>query len=243
MQLCSTCIYSNCMMNIDSLVGQLLQTTSECIYGIFREHYWLRTLELLSASFNEGQKLKLTIGEFFSLTVELLRWKPEHPSSGVPSLSQCITTHLLRALSLVERCGDLYVLKRFVDILLKTEQKASSVEFITYIAPVFKAMFEISVCKTTIHHWMEENLMSLLLASSFRQQAKKKSCHRLIKDNEIVDIFVRKIILLIVKCIASLLRAPSQQKLEQPTAGSYSMHVHVHCICTLTLSSLNLHRN
>ena len=227
-------------LEIVSLLGQFLQDSAECTQCISQNNHWLDTLELLlSESCLGASKLEPTVGEFFSLTVEILRCN-HYSSATAPDtcsrLSQSIVTNLMRALSLVERCGNVYVLKRFVDVVLKTERATSLVDLVDFIAPALTRLLDLPVCKRTFHFWMAEHGMKLLLD---RPQTKKHIVYRgheptvrsqakdsLYRGHELAGhghnlgcISVRKTILLVMKCVASLLHNLSQLQL-QPSSGN-----------------------
>ena len=206
---------------------QLRQSTHECLKSITHDHYWQSILELLtSADASCRHKLDPTIAEFFSLTVELFRHK-EYQVCSIDSRTvsentpfRCIVTSLLRLLSLVEGCGNVFVLKRFIDVALKAESEACSMEIVHFIAPALKSLLCLPVCKKILDCWMELYAAAVLPESVIPPLAKRSCLENETHQNELVAIFVRKTILLVMKCIARLLINLSQYP-PQPTSGNW----------------------
>ena len=203
-----------------------VQSTHKCLKSIADNHHWLRVLELfLTESSDASCRLKLepAIGEFLSLTVELLRHKQleQASSSNLSTVAEnthlhCIVTNLLRLLSLVEGCENVFVLKRFVDVSLKAEVESHAMEILHFVAPSLQALLFFPVCKDILQCWMESCGAEALPESAILPQAKRSCLEHMKYQNEFVCIFVRKTILFVVKCIARLLINLTQFQLQTP---------------------------
>ena len=226
-----------------------------CLHALCGHRHWLNILELLHSeasrsSASNRQKLELTVGEFLSLTVEIFRHTREqflsHDSSPVPErgeLSLCIVDHLSTLLSLVELCGSVFAVKRFVDISLKAEETSTPVQLLHSIVPVLRVLLRLPLCREVLHYWLEVCGLELLPVSVIRSlahsaQTKNPSglgSHRVSSEQSgLVSISVRKMTLLCIRCMASLLH--NHSKLPTITGEcqghAYSLHIQS-CICNL----------
>lgn len=230
-------------------VEQLLLSTQACLHSISDNHHWLSTLELSLhsdiSSASRRWKLEPTVGEFFSLTVEIFRHKDQFSSNSTPELMRCIISNLLRLLSLIKECENLFIFKRFVDVALKVEKEACSVELLHNVIPSLKALLRLPICKEVLKYWLKEYGMKLLPVSVISPEACvariKKSClgHGYsVGQNGLVGISFRKTVLFSIKCIARLL---SQEQLQSTpgTSNDKTVRISSH-VCSMFIQDLQL---
>lgn len=162
------------------------------------------------------QNLNLTVGEFFSLTVELFRHKhidisPPHKNGFL----QCILTNLSRLLSLVKLCESVYILKRFIDVVLKSEEDSCVMQLHHFIIPSLTTLLGLPVCKEMTKCWLEECRNKLPIPVPITHTNKVFSeCG--LDQNGLIATYIRKTILFSLKCISRLYNSLSQ---HHPSSG------------------------
>lgn len=192
-----------------------MQSSCECLLQSVSEN-WLGTLELLldglsRFSASRRQKLDSTVGEFFSLTVELFRHKhndlrPSHKSGFL----QCVLNNLLQLLSLVKMCQSVYIFKRFIDVALKSEEGSCPMEFHNSIIPSLTALLGLPVCKEIAKCWLAEYGDKLPISVTIRHT--ERVCLECdLNQSGLIATCVRKTILVSIKCITRLLNSLFQQ--------------------------------
>lgn len=188
-----------------ALIDQLMQSTSECLHTIAHNKYWSKTLRLfISKHFDSSridQNLQSTFTEFLSLTVELLRHhKQEECSAEVATgLFRCIAASLSDILILVDQFEDIFIVKRFIDVALKIEKVAGSEEIVHFLSHAVIVLLGLQMSKKIVQSWIRERGKLLLTTPENDKSALDY------KQIELVCISVRKTVLLVMKCIASLL--------------------------------------
>ena len=195
-----------------------MQSSCECLQSISEN--WLGILELLLdgiSSAGRTQKLNSTVGEFFSLTVEMFRHKhidlsPAH----INVFFQCVLDNLLQLLSLVKMCESVYIFKRFIDVALKSEEESCPMMLHHSIVPSLTALLSLPVCKEIAKCWLEECGDKLPISVTITHT--KKVCLDCSLDQSgLIATCVRKTILVSIKCITRLLYSLSQQ--QHPPSG------------------------
>lgn len=199
------------------------QLTGECLKIISHNGYWTATLQLYlsisrtdTATTNHG--LRQSLAGFLSLTTELLRHNcEEYPlaslvSTAIGNLHQCIAGSLLDILSLVENFSSVFVFKKFIDVVLKVEQVCSANE-VKSVTETLRKLLKFPLIHSILYEWLETHAEKLQLTISSRPNLAKNSISQ--SERELVDITVRKVILLVLRSVASLLRNIS---LQQPAS-------------------------
>ena len=219
------------------------QLTRDCLSIISSNNYWQLALQVFlsdTTDAGETQRPQQSLGEFLSLTAELLRHASLIPSSAVTTnLQQCIATSLGSVLSLLQKFSNIFIVKRFIDVALKL---VDTEELAHYVASTLKKLFCLSVFKSIVCEWLLSHAEEFELTSHCKSGAVKQ--HSSASERELVDIAVRKTVLLVLKCIACLLQhtqshtMPSSGELEHCTYGT---HIDA-CLMyqTMPSNSLNL---
>ena len=191
--------------------------------------YWKSTLQLFlntrSRESGMNQGLQQSLAEFLSLTTELLRHKCEDVSTvsitrSICHLQEYIASSLQPLLSLAENFVSVFILKRFIDVLLKVKQVCSANE-VSSVAQVLTKLFRIPLAQSILCEWLERHVE---LTLSTRPHLAEDNISQ--SEIELVDISVRKTILLVFESVASLLRKSSLllQLQEPPSNGTFLPH-------------------
>ena len=172
-----------------------------------------------------NQGLQQSLAEFLSLTTELLCHKCEDVSTfsvtrSICHLQEFIASSLQPLLSLAENFASVFILKRFINVLLKVKQVFSAKE-VSSVAQVLTKLFRIPLAQSVLCEWLERHAELLQLTLSTRPHLAEDNICR--SEIELVDISVRKTILLVFESVASLLRKSSLllQPQEPPSNGMY----------------------
>ena len=199
--------------------------TDECLKIISCNDYWKSTLQLFlnigstETGTSKNRGLRQSLAEFLSLTTEILRHKSDESSttSSIGCLQQCIASSVSAVLSLVGRFASVFVLKKFINALLKVEQ-VCAVEETCYVAgihsvaQVLRELFRLRLVHSILCVWRERHAERLQLTLFPRPNLAKDGSSQ--SEIELVDISVRKTILLVLNSVASLLRLRQSSLLQ-----------------------------
>lgn len=214
-----------------------------CFQSFGDRQLWLNALDLLHRQSEEAsshrllqtrEKLALTVGEFLSLTVEMIRHEqpalsppnssPPSPAPSLPLHTECITKNLSKLFSLVKLHDNLFLFKRFVDIAQKSVEKAGPEQVARCVAPVLIALLGLPLCRELVQYWMKECSIGLLPVSVSRSLAHTCTVAESSTQFEYKTLFpeecglvnttVRKLTVLCLKCMASVvcIQPPSTGK-------------------------------
>ena len=245
----------------------VLTSLHSCFQSLNDHQLWLNALNLLhseeasSHGLQKAQeKLELTVGEFLSLTVEMMRHEhpPQSPSPdssppssavSLPLHTECIIKNLSKLFSLVELRGNLFLLKRFVDVAQKSVEKAVPVQVVQCVAPVLTALLALPLCRELVQYWMKECSIGLLPVSVSRLLAHtvaEGSTHfeyktlegKSFEERGLANTTVRKLSVFCLMCIAGVV---SIQPQPSPSSGKplvlinlFLPHLHFYC-CSFSL--------
>lgn len=220
-----------------------MQSSHKCLQSISENGNWLSTLDLLlreTSSTDRRQTLHPTVGEFFFLTVELFRHK-HLVSNLVPKngLLKCVINNLSRLFSLVKMCESVFIFKRFIDVVLKSEEEACQVTLLHSIIPSLIHLLGLPVCKEIAKCWIEEYGDKLPTSVTIAHTANNVCLECGVDQSGLIGTCVRKSILLSIRCIAHLFDCLSRQN---PSSGRPN-HVIVHSSYLYLMFSLLLHRS
>ena len=178
--------------------------------------------------------LNLTIGEFFSLTVETFRHQNQLSSDPLREASflrhvQCVIEKHPLLLSLVKVYGCPFLFKQLVSVVLKAEEVASPVQSVQFIVPILSELLQLSLCTNILDCWVRKCSIDLLpvyllkYLTYFSSTESSQSCateNAFFDQYGLVCISIRKLVLLCLKCTASLFQALS---LHSPNHGKQNV--------------------
>ena len=187
---------------------------------ISSNNYWQLTLQLFikhSILSSRYHTIQPSLAEFLSLTVELLRQKSLVVSNThtTTDLHRNIATALPSVLSLLDRFPDVFIAKKIIDVFLKLVEVCTE-DTVHALAKSLKELFQKQVLKSVVYDWMKRHAEELEIKFSGIPQG--IVCSE--SERELVDIAVRKTVILVLESVARFLSSSFQCRTNTAASNS-----------------------
>ena len=187
---------------------------------ISSNNYWQLTLKLFLKHRVLSSRYQPSLAEFLSLTVELLRQKSLVVSNThtTTDLHRNVATALPSVLSLLDTFPDVFIAKKIIDVFLKLVEVCTE-DTVHTLAKSLKELFQKQILKSVVYDWMERHAEELEIKFSGKPQVIVEIvCSG--SERELVDIAVRKTVILVLESVARFLSSSFQCRTNTAASNS-----------------------